>query len=106
MKIDPNIRPDFQVQEQKTTAKNPTDKGAFASKLEGSSIGKFVDKTIEDSQKIDQSMKRLSKGANLSNAELLKMQSLMYRYTQEVDLASKIVDKTAAGFKQLMNIQV
>ncbi len=91
---------------QTTKTNTPQPKTTFASKLENSPIGKFVDGAIQDEKKIERSMKRLGRGKNMSQGELLKMQGLLYQYTQEVDLASKIVEKTAAGFKQLMNIQV
>lgn len=102
MKITSNdITPTRFEQTQKKTSKTK-----FASKLQNTPIGKFVDGTIQDEKKIENAIKRLGRRKNMSQGELLKMQSLLYQYTQEVDLASKVVEKTASGFKQLMNIQV
>lgn len=62
---------------------------------------------IQDDQKrIDRMMSKLSRGAEISQGELLRMQATTYRYAQRVDLATKVVEKTANGVKQMMNTQV
>ena len=35
----------------------------------------------------------------MSNAELLSLQAGMYKYTQELDLTSKVVEKATSGLK-------
>ncbi len=90
----------------KTKIKDKKDPKKFSSALEKTPFGKIIDGAIKDEKKIERSMKRLARGKNMSQGELLKMQGLLYQYTQSVDLASKVVEKSAAGLKQLMNIQV
>ena len=42
----------------------------------------------------------------MSNSELLAMQAGMYRYTQELDLCSKVVDKAVNGLRDVLKTQV
>src|SRR5579871_3736936 len=41
-------------------------------------------------------------GAKFSNAELLSLQAGMYKYTQELDLTGKVVDKATSGLKDTL----
>jgi hypothetical protein len=45
-------------------------------------------------------------GKNFSNAELLSLQASMYKYTQELDLTSKVVEKATTGLKDVVKTQV
>ena len=45
-------------------------------------------------------------GKNFSNSELLSLQASMYKYTQELDLTSKVVDKATSGLKDVVKTQV
>ena len=45
-------------------------------------------------------------GKNFSNSELLALQAGMYKYTQELDLTSKIVEKATSGLKDTLKTQV
>jgi len=45
-------------------------------------------------------------GKQFSNAELLGLQASMYKYSQEMDLTSKIVEKTTTGLKDTLKTQV
>ncbi|MFO0593862.1 MAG: ATP-dependent helicase HrpB [Myxococcaceae bacterium] len=42
----------------------------------------------------------------MSNQELLQMQAGMYKYTQELDLCSKVVEKATSGLKDTLKTQV
>jgi len=59
-----------------------------------------------DEREVADAITRLESGAALSPAELLRVQALVYRYAERVDVATKVLDKTAAGLKQLLNIQL
>jgi len=72
----------------------------------GQKIDKFVKGIGDDQKRIDRMMARLERGGNVSQVELLRIQSTTYRYAQRVDLATKVVEKTANGVKQMMNTQV
>jgi hypothetical protein len=43
---------------------------------------------------------------SMSNQELLQMQAGMYKYTQELDLCSKVVEKATSGLKDTLKTQV
>jgi hypothetical protein len=45
-------------------------------------------------------------GKNFSNSELLGLQAGMYKYTQELDLCSKVVEKATSGLKDTLKTQV
>ena len=66
----------------------------------------FVQGVMGDEAKIDAMMDSCLKGESLSQGELLQMQALIYGYSQKVDLATKVVEKTTGGLKQMMNTQV
>ena len=48
----------------------------------------------------------LANGKAMSNQELLQMQAGMYKYTQELDLVSKVVEKATSGLKDTLKTQV
>jgi exonuclease VII small subunit len=53
--------------------------------------------------------KLISQGASgkqFSNSELLSLQASMYKYTQELDLTSKVVEKATSGLKDTLKTQV
>lgn len=45
-------------------------------------------------------------GKNFSNSELIGLQAGMYKYTQELDLCSKVVEKATSGLKDTLKTQV
>jgi hypothetical protein len=86
---------------QKVEAASEAKKSPAAQKLDS-----FVESVGRDEAKIEAMMKRCAKGQTMSPQELLQLQGVMYGYTQKVELASKLVDKTTGGLKQIMNTQV
>jgi hypothetical protein len=66
----------------------------------------FLDGLRTDETKLDKMMDNSLSGADMSQQELLEMQSLLYAYSQKVDMASKAVSNAASGMKQIMNTQV
>ncbi|MCC7539051.1 MAG: hypothetical protein IT379_22690 [Deltaproteobacteria bacterium] len=50
-------------------------------------------------------MRRAARGADFSPQELLAIQAGVYRYTQELELVSKIVDKGTAAVRQTLQSQ-
>ena len=45
-------------------------------------------------------------GKKFSSSELLAMQAGIYRFSQELEITSKGVEKATSGIKQTMNTQV
>jgi hypothetical protein len=55
---------------------------------------------------IDKIINGSMSGKSMSNGELLQMQAGMYKYTQEIDLCSKVVEKATSGLKDTLKTQV
>lgn len=55
---------------------------------------------------MDKLIKAGASGKTFSNAELLSLQAGMYKYTQELDLTSKVVEKATSGLKDTLKTQV
>jgi hypothetical protein len=45
-------------------------------------------------------------GKNFSNSELIALQAGMYKYTQELELTGKVVEKATSGLKDTLKTQV
>lgn len=57
-------------------------------------------------KKIESLLKLSLSGVKLNQQELLTLQMRVYRFTQEVELISKLVEKGTSGIKQVVNTQV
>ncbi|MCA3013031.1 MAG: ATP-dependent helicase HrpB [Myxococcaceae bacterium] len=55
---------------------------------------------------IDQLIQGGLNGKNWSNTEMLAMQAGMYKYTQELELTGKVVEKATSGLKDTLKTQV
>lgn len=55
---------------------------------------------------VDRVIAQAAGGRDFSPAELIAIQARVYRYTQELELVSKLVDKACAGVKQTLQTQV
>jgi hypothetical protein len=42
----------------------------------------------------------------MSNSEMLSLQAGMYKYTQELELTGKVVEKATSGLKDTLKTQV
>jgi hypothetical protein len=56
--------------------------------------------------RLEQLIQAGASGKNFSNGELLSLQASMYKYTMELDLTSKVVEKATSGLKDLTKTQV
>ncbi len=73
-------------------------------------------KALEPTQMIDQvaaAQKRMESvlqlaqsGKSFTPGELLSLQSQMYRASQELDLAGKVIEKATGGVKQILQTQI
>ena len=69
-------------------------------------VADVVDGIRADEARLDRAMRRMSRGRELDSVELLRVQSLVYGYSQRVELASKVVESATSGIKQMLNTQV
>ena len=95
------------------TAQEPaTARGAeaVAGKQETQKAGGMLSHVVSELEKGQVNMDKLIKagasGKEFSNAELLSLQAGMYKYTQELDLTSKVVEKATSGLKDTLKTQV
>ena len=66
-----------------------------------------VVRALEQGQRdLDRIIEQAGSGKQFSNAELLSLQASMYRYTQELDLVSRVVEKATTGLKDVVKTQV
>jgi hypothetical protein len=56
-------------------------------------------------ESIDRAMRAARAGRVFSHEELLALQAGVYRYTQELELASKLVDKATGAVRQTLQSQ-
>ncbi|WPB80344.1 ATP-dependent helicase HrpB [Archangium violaceum] len=89
-----------------------TARGAEAvnGKQEASKVGNMLSHVVGELEKGQVNMDKLiqagASGKTFSNAELLSLQAGMYKYTQELDLTSKVVEKATSGLKDTLKTQV
>ncbi|WP_239013948.1 ATP-dependent helicase HrpB [Archangium violaceum] len=83
---------------------------AVTGKQEASKTGSMLGHVVSELEKGQVNMEKLiqagASGKTFSNAELLSLQAGMYKYTQELDLTSKVVEKATSGLKDTLKTQV
>ena len=67
---------------------------------------KMLDRVSQAQNRMDQILKLAESGKSFSPAELLSLQAHVYRASQELDLAGKVVEKATGGIKQVLQTQV
>lgn len=95
-----------------TLEKNVTGKGMdpVTQKSEVSKSSSMISSMMANLEKgqthIDKLINGGLQGKSMSNQELLSLQAGMYKYTQELDLVSKVVEKATSGLKDTLKTQV
>jgi hypothetical protein len=65
-----------------------------------------LQQVVEGQNKLDQIIKMATSGKTYGNQELLAIQASVYKFSQELELTSKVVEKATSGVKQTMQTQV
>jgi hypothetical protein len=81
-------------------------KAAAVSPAGRSPSAQMVGQLAESQRKLDRILKMAESGRTFSPAELLAFQAHAYRASQEIDMASKVVDKATGAIKQTLQTQV
>lgn len=68
--------------------------------------GKVLDQVQQAQARMDSILQLAESGKSFSPAELLSLQAHVYRASQELDLAGKVVEKATNGVKQVLQTQV
>jgi len=71
-----------------------------------SGIQRMMNDVMNGQNKLEAIIDLSLSGRNFSSQELLALQAGVYRFTQELELTSKVVEKATATVKQTMNTQV
>ena len=71
-----------------------------------SGIQQVMEDVMQGQNKLEEIMTLALSGRNFSTQELLAMQAGVYRFSHELELTSKVVEKATSTVKQTMNTQV
>jgi flagellar hook-basal body complex protein FliE len=66
----------------------------------------MLDQVNQAQQRMEDILKMAESGKSFSPAELLALQTHVYRASQELDMAGKVVEKATGGVKQVLQTQV
>lgn len=69
-------------------------------------LKKLLGEVVEGQNKLDDIIKMATSGKTYGNQELLAIQASVYKFSQELELTSKVVEKATSGIKQTMQTQV
>lgn len=67
---------------------------------------KLLDRVSAAQGRMEEVLRQAESGRSFSPAELLALQAHVYRASQELDLAGKVVEKATGGVKQVLQTQV
>ncbi|OGQ92200.1 MAG: hypothetical protein A2289_02530 [Deltaproteobacteria bacterium RIFOXYA12_FULL_58_15] len=90
----------------RVNANLPTTKVGEADKTQQTRLTKMLDGLLGGQDRMTKIMDMALSGKQFSAQELIAMQAGVYRFSQEVELTSKVVEKATSGIKQTMNTQV
>lgn len=77
-----------------------------AAQEQNTKLAGMIQNLIRGQDRMNEIMNMALSGRAFSPPELIAMQAGVYRFTQELELTSKIVEKATSGIKQTMNTQV
>ncbi len=85
------------------TQANPTPDGAGPATQ---ALSALVRDTLDAGTRVDTMLAAVRRGKTFSPAELLGLQSDVFRYSQSVEVLSRTTDRLVGGLKQILNTQV
>jgi len=94
------------LQAAKINATQGTTRVGAAAKVEKSRIADLITRLTGGQDRMTGIMNMALSGRQFSPQELLALQAGVYRFSQELELTSKVVEKATSGIKQTMNTQV
>ncbi len=89
-----------------TVKEAPPVEGKEQSGKVGSMMGKMLGDLEKGQGVMDKLINQAASGKQFTNAELLGLQAGMYKYTQELELTGKVVEKATSGLKDTLKTQV
>lgn len=77
-----------------------------ASEAKNAGMKKLLDTLVDGQNKLDSIIQMAVSGKQYSHQDLLAIQAAVYKFSQELELTSKVVEKATSGVKQTMQTQV
>ena len=91
----------------KVAKMEPTTKSIGSTeRAEDSALVRVIRDLVHGQDEMAKVMDRALSGEMLGTVDIVQMQATIYRYTQELDLSSKVVDNASKSVKQTLNTQV
>ena len=72
----------------------------------GEVVGRHVQSLMDQEAEINTALEQTAAGDGLSQREMLELQATVYSYGQKVDVATRVVDRSAGALRQLLNTQL
>ncbi len=69
-------------------------------------VERQFDAILADENAINDAIGRAEDGEALGRAEMLQLQARVYAHSQRVDVATRVIDRTASALRQLLNTQL
>jgi hypothetical protein len=91
---------------QSLTARGAEPVNGKAETQKGNMMTSMVDSLEKGQVNLEKLISAGANGKKFSNSEMLSLQASMYKYTQELDLTSKVVEKATSGLKDVVKTQV
>ena len=66
----------------------------------------LIEQATKAEKKMDQRLAEVANGKVYSPQELIALQVEAFRYSQSVEVVSRVTDKVVGGIKQILSIQV
>lgn len=67
---------------------------------------RMVTRILQDERAVDRGLAAAMSGKQLSSQELIVLQAKVIKYSQELEVASRLVEKATSAVKQIMTTQV
>ena len=94
------------LQQAKINQLSPSTRVGEAARSKQNRMTKMLEGLIKGQDRMTHIMNMALSGRQFSPPELIAMQAGVYRFAQELELTSKVVEKATSGIKQTMNTQV
>lgn len=91
---------------QKVDTNNMDIKASTGDSTTRTGLKKMLNQMVDGQNKLDDIIKMATSGKKYGQQELLAIQASVYKFSQELDLTSKVVEKATSGIKQTMQTQV
>lgn len=94
------------LRQARAEQRSPSTRVGATERVEESKLQQMINQLVGGQDKMTKIMNMALSGRQFSPTELLAMQAGVYRFSQELDLTSKVVQQATSGIKQTLNTQV